>query len=100
MLTDLPFISSKQIVDQRPPKNKVQADSPYGWIIEQECGVDRTLNQVVTLFLTGSECVFNCVMSDLWKNTLDYSTPIGALPQQITWALQDLEVDWHMPLAR
>ena len=100
MLTDLPFISSKQIVAQRPPKNKVQADRPYGWIIEQECGVDRTLNQVITLFLTGRECVFNCVMCDLWKNTLDYSTPIGALPQQITWALQDLEVNWQKPLAR
>ncbi len=89
----LPVLNSEQIAAQRPAKNLVTPDRPYAWMIESECNVDRVLQQVVTLFLTGSECPFRCTMCDLWKNTLDTATPKGAINEQITFALQDLGVD-------
>ena len=96
---DLPVFHSGQIVAQRPAKNRVSPDRPYAWMIEPESDVEGNLQQVVTLFLTGSECPFRCTMCDLWKNTLDGPTPIGAIPQQIEFALNDLGIDPQSPQA-
>ena len=82
----LPVFNSGQIVAQRPAKNQVRSDRPYAWMIEPECDSHGVLQQVVTVFLTGSECAFHCTMCDLWKNTLDAPTPIGAIPEQIVFA--------------
>ncbi len=96
---DLPVFTSGQIVAQRPTKNRVSPDRPYAWMIEPECDSQRQLRQVVTLFLTGSECSFRCTMCDLWKNTLDGATPVGGIPKQIAFALKDLGVDPRDPIA-
>jgi archaeosine synthase beta-subunit len=45
---------------------------------------------VNTIFLTNRECPFKCVMCDLWKHTLDESVPVGAIPEQIRFALEEL----------
>jgi len=42
---------------------------------------------VLSLFLTGAECVFRCVMCDLWKHTLDHPTEIGAIAEQVRHAI-------------
>ena len=100
MVTNLPDINTQQIIAQRSSKNTVNANKPYDCMIEVECGSDLVLHRIATLFLTGSECPFHCVMCDLWKNTLDYATPIGSIPFQILWALENLQIDWQNPLAK
>lgn len=49
-------------------------------------GVDRA----VTVFLAGAECPFTCSFCDLWRWTLDGPTPPGALPTQLSRALEAL----------
>jgi uncharacterized Fe-S cluster-containing MiaB family protein len=42
---------------------------------------------VATLFLTGRECPWRCVMCDLWRDTIEGDTPLGAIPHQIALGL-------------
>ncbi|UBM60502.1 hypothetical protein LAG90_07590 [Marinilongibacter aquaticus] len=71
-------------------KNAVREDRPYHFLHELEPNTNGQMRKVNTLFLTGKECVFHCLMCDLWKNTLDSPTPIGALVEQIDYALAQL----------
>ncbi|MBS1524520.1 MAG: radical SAM protein, partial [Bacteroidetes bacterium] len=48
------------------------------------------LQRVNTIFLTGKECAFKCLMCDLWKNTLNGPTPKGAIIKQLDYALSRL----------
>lgn len=57
---------------------------------EKEVGADGVLRSVNTLFLTNKECSFKCVMCDLWKDTTNSPTPVGAIPEQIRFALEKL----------
>lgn len=86
----LPPIPNRAIIAARPPKNAVDFDRPYAYLIEPELSADGEVEDVATLFLTNRECPFRCVMCDLWKNTLDGPTPIGAIPRQIDHALTRL----------
>ncbi|TLV02846.1 radical SAM protein [Dyadobacter luticola] len=74
----------------RPAKNVFDENIPYHFLHEQEPGLDGELQTVNTLFLTGKECAFKCLMCDLWKNTLDFPTPPGAIVKQIDYALSQL----------
>ncbi len=49
-------------------------------------GVERAL----TVFLAGAECPYTCSFCDLWRWTLDGPTPPGALPAQLSRALESL----------
>lgn len=42
------------------------------------------------MFLAGAECPFTCSFCDLWRWTLDGPTPPGALPAQLSRALESL----------
>jgi len=42
------------------------------------------------VFLAGAECPFTCSFCDLWRWTLDGPTPPGALPAQLSKALESL----------
>jgi radical SAM enzyme (TIGR01210 family) len=53
---------------------------------------------VSTLFLTNRECPWRCVMCDLWKNTLTDTVPLGAIPEQIEFALRQLPPARHIKL--
>ena len=79
-----------QIAQLRGSKNPVNPDIPYHFLHEQEPAPDGSLQNVNTLFLTGRECAFKCLMCDLWKNTLDSPTPPGAIVRQIDYALARL----------
>ena len=46
------------------------------------------INDVLTLFLRGSECSFRCLMCDLWKYTHNEPARPGSIPAQIESALQ------------
>lgn len=74
----------------RPARNSVNAEIPYHFLQEEEPGENGNLQKINTIFLTGKECSFKCLMCDLWKNTLTYPTPPGAILKQIDYALARL----------
>ena len=80
----------RKIVKLRPHRNIVSPDIPYHFLQEQEQGPLGNLQRVNTIFLTGKECAFKCLMCDLWKNTLTGPTPPGAIVKQIDYALASL----------
>lgn len=84
------MLDTSEIIDLRPPRNKVRPDRPYHFLHEQERGPDGALKEVNTIFLTNSECPFKCVMCDLWKNTLTEPVQPGHIPDQISYALRRL----------
>lgn len=81
---------SRTIVGLRPQKNKVNPFVPYHFLHEEEPGLSGNIETVNTIFITGKECAFKCLMCDLWKNTLDEAAPFGATVQQLDYALQRL----------
>ena len=74
----------------RPTRNVVNPEIPYHFLQEEEPGGNGNLQKVNTIFLTGKECAFQCLMCDLWKNTLTYPTPPGAILKQLDYALSRL----------
>jgi radical SAM enzyme (TIGR01210 family) len=73
------------ILSRRPAREKRHPYLPYEYFVEEECSA-----QVATIFLTNRECPFRCLMCDLWRNTLNESVPVGAIPAQIDYALSQL----------
>lgn len=61
-----------------------------GVVVEDEVGADGRIARVATVFLTGRECPWRCVMCDLWQHTLAEDTPPGAIPAQIANACDEL----------
>jgi len=86
------FMSSDlEILSARPAKNDVDPRRPYAYFVEPEHSSDGNIVDVATVFLTNRECPFRCLMCDLWKNTTDERVPIGAIPEQIDFALSQLK---------
>ncbi len=81
---------SRSIVQLRSKKNKVDPYIPYHFLHEEELSLSGHIESVNTIFLTGKECAFKCLMCDLWKNTLDEAAPLGAIVKQIDYALERL----------
>ena len=46
------------------------------------------MEQALTVFLAGAECLFTCSFCDLWKWTVDGATPPGALTTQLERVLE------------
>jgi archaeosine synthase beta-subunit len=61
-----------------------------GVIVEDERGEDGASARVATVFLTGRECPWRCVMCDLWRYTIEEDTPAGAIPAQIAAAWEGI----------
>ena len=78
------------ILNLRGPRNRVSPDKPYAFLVEEERFASGELGRVATIFLTNRECPWRCTMCDLWRNTLGYTIPVGAVPQQIEHALARL----------
>ncbi|MEO8268100.1 MAG: radical SAM protein [Aureliella sp.] len=78
------------ILAKRGPKNRVDPWRANAQFAEVERGANGALESFSTLLLTNRECSFTCTMCDLWKNTIDEATPLGAIPMQIERALQAL----------
>ena len=85
-----PLDRDSWIVAQRPPRNPLDPQRPYAFLAEQERTASGEIIPVSTLFLTNRECPWKCLMCDLWQNTLTETVPIGAIPDQIRFALQQL----------
>ena len=91
-------INTKWIVSKRKKKNTVNPQKPYAWLIEKEHSQFGIIVDVGIIFLTNRECPFHCLMCDLWKNTTDEIVPIGAIPNQIKWALNQMPKVKHLKL--
>jgi radical SAM enzyme (TIGR01210 family) len=81
------------VLERRPPR---PANDPWryqGVLLEDEPQPDGPPARVATVFLTGRECPWRCVMCDLWRQTTSGDTPRGAIPAQIAAAFDALGAD-------
>ena len=69
-----------------------------GVLLEEECGVDGRLARTATVFLTGRECPWRCLMCDLWQYTTTGDTPRGAIPHQLSSALAAVPAQGERPV--
>jgi radical SAM enzyme (TIGR01210 family) len=76
------------ILSRRGPRNTLDPRRPYACLIEQERAESGEVVPVATVFLTNRECPWRCLMCDLWKNTLTETLPVGAIPEQMDFALR------------
>lgn len=93
-----PVINDRWIVTNRGRKNSVDPHKPYSWLIEKERTVSGNIEDTGIIFLTNRECSFHCLMCDLWKNTTNVPVPVGAIPDQIEWALGQMPDIKHLKL--
>lgn len=91
-------IDDHWIVSNRGKKNPVDPQKPYDWLVEKERTASGKIEDTGVIFLTNKECPFRCLMCDLWKNTTDFSVPVGAIPNQIEWALEQMPPVKHLKL--
>ena len=78
------------ILAQRPPRKQLDPFKPHGFFLERELNRSGRVTSSAVILLTNRECPWRCVMCDLWKNTLPYTLPAGAIPSQIGYALSRL----------
>jgi len=67
----------------RPPKPRVDPEVAHGSLVEDERRPDGRVERALTVFLAGAECPFTCTFCDLWRYTIEGSTPAGALTRQL-----------------
>ncbi len=71
-------------------RSELDPQRPQAFLVEDERAENGEVLPVATLFLTNRECPWRCLMCDLWRNTLLQTTPRGAIPKQIAYALARL----------
>jgi radical SAM enzyme (TIGR01210 family) len=79
------------ILDRRPPRPESDPWRYQNVIVEDERGADGAMVRSATVFLTGRECPWRCVMCDLWRHTTPVDTPCGAIPAQVAAARRAFE---------
>ena len=85
------------VLDRRAPRPQHDFWRHQGVLVEDEPAADGTIVRVATIFLTGRECPWRCVMCDLWQHTIAEDTPRGALVRQIDDALDALLLQGTLP---
>lgn len=80
------------IIARRPARRAIDARVPHACFVEEECSAAGEIERVATILLTNRECPFRCTMCDLWRNTLTESVAVGAIPDQIKFALRRLKL--------
>jgi archaeosine synthase beta-subunit len=78
------------VLGLRPARDAVDPSRPHGFFVEEEPRGDGGTLRAATILLTNRECPWRCLMCDLWKKTLEAPTPKGAIPRQISFALERL----------
>jgi radical SAM enzyme (TIGR01210 family) len=74
------------VLARRPSRPDHDPWRHQGVLLEEERSERGDVVRSATIFLTGRECPWRCVMCDLWKHTLAVDTPRGALARQIDGA--------------
>ncbi|HTU98939.1 MAG TPA: hypothetical protein VMF13_00255 [Luteitalea sp.] len=78
------------VVRRRSARRVHDAWRHQGVLVEPERSADGHIESTATVFLTGRECPWRCVMCDLWQYTTADDTPRGAIPAQIGDAVTSL----------
>jgi radical SAM enzyme (TIGR01210 family) len=78
------------VIERRPDRIPRDPWAPPPVAIEDERTSDGTIARVGTVFLTGRECAWRCVMCDLWQHTIEGDTPPGAIAAQVAAARRAL----------
>jgi radical SAM enzyme (TIGR01210 family) len=86
-----PSARDRFVLARRPPRDHHDPWRAQGLLVEDEPTAAGTIARVATVFLTGRECPWRCVMCDLWKHTIETDTPRGAIPAQVASARKTLE---------
>jgi radical SAM enzyme (TIGR01210 family) len=81
------------VLDRRLPRPFNDPWRFHDVLVEDERAPDRRIVRVATVFLTGSECPWRCVMCDLWRSTTEEATPRGSIPAQIAAARRAIAGD-------
>jgi radical SAM enzyme (TIGR01210 family) len=85
-----PTARDRFVVERRGAREVRDPGRHQGVIVEDERAADGSIARVATVFLTGRECPWRCVMCDLWRYTIEEDTPAGAIPAQVAAARQAL----------
>ena len=85
------------VLARRPPRRPVDPVAHQGLVIEPERAADGICVDTATVFLTGRECPWRCVMCDLWTHTTTAVTSRGAIPRQIASAIAAMRQGPAMP---
>lgn len=93
MVSTLPQLESTPWITAQRPARSANLDpfKPHAFFLEEERASSGRIVPTATILLTNSECPWRCLMCDLWKNTLPYPAPVGAIPQQIDFAVSHLD---------
>jgi archaeosine synthase beta-subunit len=91
-----PAARDRFVLDRRPPRQSHDPWRAQGLLVEDEPAADRTIARVATVFLTGRECPWRCVMCDLWQHTTEGDTPPGAIAAQVAAARTTLDQSREM----
>jgi radical SAM enzyme (TIGR01210 family) len=89
---------TKSIRAARGPKVSLDPLRPYAVTVEPERTEAGAVEQVLTVFLTNSECPFTCLMCDLWTHTLDVPLTPGQILAQLDHAIQQADGARHIKL--
>jgi archaeosine synthase beta-subunit len=81
----------RYVLDRRTPRPAHDPWRAQGLLVEDERAADGTIARVATVFLTGRECPWRCVMCDLWRHTTEHDTPRGAIAAQVAAARKTLD---------
>jgi archaeosine synthase beta-subunit len=74
------------VLDRRGARPQHDPWRSQGLIVEDERAADGSIARMATVFLTGRECPWRCVMCDLWHYTSSTDTPRGAIAAQVAAA--------------
>ena len=85
------------VLSRRPLRSRPGTWRHQGVLVEPERTADGRIVGVATIFLTGRECPWRCVMCDLWQHTITEDTPRGALVHQLDQALESIRGDGSGP---
>lgn len=85
------------VLERRGPRPRHDPWRHQGVLVEDERAADGGVVRVATVFLTGRECPWRCVMCDLWQHTIAEDTARGALVRQLDSALESLQADGTLP---
>jgi archaeosine synthase beta-subunit len=91
MYPSTPAARDRFVLERRGPRTPHDPWHYQNLIVEDERSAEGPIARVATVFLTGRECPWRCVMCDLWQHTIPTDTPAGAIPAQITAARRALE---------
>jgi len=86
------------ILSARGARAVVRPGELQACIVEPEPVAGGSVERVGTLFVTGVECAFHCLMCDLWKHTLARGQSVPGVAGQVETALRAIPDVAHVKI--